>query len=164
MGNAIREQSDDDQDPREEFLVEYQEETQIEIQEIQLQEGMPQDTANKNLCKQAQDAQKFLVTPTKGIAYIHGTATKITVCIENAEHPLIIDSGAHCSIVAKNYLNNRFPNWVKQLFPTKEKYLKCASGKMTSIGTIINEIIIPHRKGNIRLNPEFVVLYDADIQ
>ncbi|MBW0469562.1 hypothetical protein O181_009277 [Austropuccinia psidii MF-1] len=35
---------------------------------------------------------------------------------------------------------------------------------MTSIGTIIKEIIIPHRKGNIRLNPEFVVLDDAHIQ
>ncbi|MBW0503169.1 hypothetical protein O181_042884 [Austropuccinia psidii MF-1] len=35
---------------------------------------------------------------------------------------------------------------------------------MTSIGTIIKEIIIPHRKGNIRLNPEFVVLGDAHIQ
>ncbi|MBW0504567.1 hypothetical protein O181_044282 [Austropuccinia psidii MF-1] len=35
---------------------------------------------------------------------------------------------------------------------------------MTSIGTIIKEIIIPHRKGNIRLNPEFVVLDDAHIK
>ncbi|MBW0539110.1 hypothetical protein O181_078825 [Austropuccinia psidii MF-1] len=35
MGNAIREQSDDYQDPREEFLVEYHEETQISIQDIQ---------------------------------------------------------------------------------------------------------------------------------
>ncbi|MBW0537831.1 hypothetical protein O181_077546 [Austropuccinia psidii MF-1] len=35
---------------------------------------------------------------------------------------------------------------------------------MTSIGTIIKEIIIPHRKGNIRLNPEFVFLEDAHIQ
>ncbi|MBW0533965.1 hypothetical protein O181_073680 [Austropuccinia psidii MF-1] len=35
---------------------------------------------------------------------------------------------------------------------------------MTSIGTIIKEIIIPHRKGNIRLNPEFVVLDYAHIQ
>ncbi|MBW0552324.1 hypothetical protein O181_092039 [Austropuccinia psidii MF-1] len=35
---------------------------------------------------------------------------------------------------------------------------------MTFIGTIIKEIIIPHRKGNIRLNPEFVVLDDAHIQ
>ncbi|MBW0583232.1 hypothetical protein O181_122947 [Austropuccinia psidii MF-1] len=32
---------------------------------------------------------------------------------------------------------------------------------MTSIGTIIKDIIIPHRKGNIRLNPEFVVPQDA---
>ncbi|MBW0556699.1 hypothetical protein O181_096414 [Austropuccinia psidii MF-1] len=35
---------------------------------------------------------------------------------------------------------------------------------MTSIGTIIKEIVIPHRKVNIRLNPEFLVLDDAHIQ
>ncbi|MBW0473859.1 hypothetical protein O181_013574 [Austropuccinia psidii MF-1] len=88
----------------------------------------------------------------------------MTVCIENAQHPLIIDSGAHCSIVARNYLYHHFPNWEKQLLPSKEENFKSASGKMTSIGTIIKEIIIPHRKGNIRLNTEFVVLEDAHIQ
>ncbi|MBW0502712.1 hypothetical protein O181_042427 [Austropuccinia psidii MF-1] len=35
---------------------------------------------------------------------------------------------------------------------------------MKSIGKISKEIIIPHRKGNIRLNPDFVVLEDAHIQ
>ncbi|MBW0540728.1 hypothetical protein O181_080443 [Austropuccinia psidii MF-1] len=125
---------------------------------------MPQHTANKSLCKHTQDSQTFLVTPTTGMAYIHGTATKMTVCIDNAHHPLIIDSGAHCSIVARNYLDNHFPNWEKQLFPTKAKNFKSASGKMTSIGTIIKEIIIPHRKGTIRINPEFVVLDDSHIQ
>ncbi|MBW0493568.1 hypothetical protein O181_033283 [Austropuccinia psidii MF-1] len=65
MGYGSREQSDEDQDPREEFLVEYQKETPVEIQEIQLEAGMPQDTANKNLCKHTQDAQTFLVTPTR---------------------------------------------------------------------------------------------------
>ncbi|MBW0463794.1 hypothetical protein O181_003509 [Austropuccinia psidii MF-1] len=35
---------------------------------------------------------------------------------------------------------------------------------MTSIGTIIKEIIIPHRKGNSIPNPVFVVLDDAHIQ
>ncbi|MBW0547443.1 hypothetical protein O181_087158 [Austropuccinia psidii MF-1] len=164
MGDAIREQSDDDQAPREEFLVEYQEETPLEFQDIQLEAGMSQDTANKNLCKHTQDAQTFLVTTTKGMAYIHGTATKMTVCIDNAKNPLIIDSGAHCSIVARNYLDNHFPNFGKQLFPTKAKSFKSASGKMTSIGTIIKEIIMPHRKGHIRLNPGFVVLDDAHIQ
>ncbi|MBW0490037.1 hypothetical protein O181_029752 [Austropuccinia psidii MF-1] len=164
MGDAIREQADDDQDPREEFLVEYQQQTPLEIQDIQLVAGMPQDTANKSLCKHTQDAQKFLVTPTKGMAYIHGTARKMTVCIDNAQHPLIIDSGAHCSIVARNYLDNHFPNWENQLLPTKANNFKSASGMMTSIGTIIKEIIIPHRKGNIRLNPEFVLLDYAHIQ
>ncbi|MBW0586431.1 hypothetical protein O181_126146 [Austropuccinia psidii MF-1] len=164
MGDAIREPSDDDQDPKEEFLVEYQEETPLEIQYIQLEAGMPQDTANKNLCKDTQDAQTFPATPIKGMAYIHGTATKMTVCIDNTQHPLIIDSGAHCSRVASNYLDNHFSNWEKQLLPTKAKKFKSASVKKTSIGTIIKEIIIPHRKGNIRLNPEFVVLDDAHIQ
>ncbi|MBW0594116.1 hypothetical protein O181_133831 [Austropuccinia psidii MF-1] len=113
MGDAIREQSDEEQDPRKEFLVEYQVEAPLEIQEIQLEAGMPQDTAKKNLFQHTQDAQTFLVTPTKGMAYIHGTATKMTVCIENAQHPLIIDSGAYCSIVTRNYMNNHFPNWEK---------------------------------------------------
>ncbi|MBW0502031.1 hypothetical protein O181_041746 [Austropuccinia psidii MF-1] len=125
---------------------------------------MPQETANKSLCKHTQDAQKFLVTPTKGMAYIHGTAKRIAVCIDNAQHPLIIDSGAHCYIVAKDYLDNHFPNWEKKILPTKAKRIESASGNMTSIGTIIKEIIIPHRKGNIRLDPELVVLEDAHIQ
>ncbi|MBW0506717.1 hypothetical protein O181_046432 [Austropuccinia psidii MF-1] len=68
MADGIREQTDYDQDPREEFLVEYQEDTQLEIQDIQLEAGMPQDTANKNLCKHTQDAQTFLATPTKIMA------------------------------------------------------------------------------------------------
>ncbi|MBW0545664.1 hypothetical protein O181_085379 [Austropuccinia psidii MF-1] len=88
----------------------------------------------------------------------------MTVCIENTQHPLIIDSGAHFSIVARNYLDNHFPKWENQLLPTKAKNFKSSTWKMTSIGTIIKEIIIPHRKGNIRLNPDFIVLDDARIQ
>ncbi|MBW0589165.1 hypothetical protein O181_128880 [Austropuccinia psidii MF-1] len=107
---------------------------------------MPQETSNTNLCKHTKDAQKFLVTPTKGMEYIHGTAINMTVFIYNSQNPLIIDSGAHYSIVARNYLDHHFPNWEKQLLPTKEKNLKSASGKMTSIGTIIKEIIIPNSK------------------
>ncbi|MBW0463774.1 hypothetical protein O181_003489 [Austropuccinia psidii MF-1] len=152
MGDAIREQSDEENDPREEFLVEYQEETPLEIQDIQLEAGMPQDTANKNLCKHTQDAQTFLVTPTKGMSYIHGTATKMTVCIDNSQHPLLIDSGAHCLIVARNYLDNHFPNWEKKLFPTKEKNFKGAS-EITSIWRIIKEIVLLQKKGNMKLNP-----------
>ncbi|MBW0465605.1 hypothetical protein O181_005320 [Austropuccinia psidii MF-1] len=93
--------------------------------------------------------------------YIHGTATKMNFCIENAQHPLIIDSGAHFSMVAREY--NCFQNW-KKLLPTKAQKFKSESGNMTSIGTIIKEIIIPYRKVNIRLNPECVRLEDSHIQ
>ncbi|MBW0468056.1 hypothetical protein O181_007771 [Austropuccinia psidii MF-1] len=98
------------------------------------------------------------------MAYIHVKATNITFCIDNAQHPLIIESGAHCSIVARNYLDHHFPNWEKQILQTKAKNFKSASGKMRFIGTIIKKIIIPHRKINIRFKPEFLVLEDAHIQ
>ncbi|MBW0506287.1 hypothetical protein O181_046002 [Austropuccinia psidii MF-1] len=125
---------------------------------------MLQDTENKSLFRHTKDAQEPLFTPTNGMAHVHGTATKMTVCVDNAQNPLIIDSGAHFSIVARNHLNTHFPNWEKQLLPTKAKKLKSASGKMKSIGSITQEIIIPHSKGNIRLNSEFVVLDHAHIQ
>ncbi|MBW0464724.1 hypothetical protein O181_004439 [Austropuccinia psidii MF-1] len=48
MGDVIREHSDDDHNSKEEFLVEYQEETQLGTQDIQLEAGMPQDTAKKS--------------------------------------------------------------------------------------------------------------------
>ncbi|MBW0568279.1 hypothetical protein O181_107994 [Austropuccinia psidii MF-1] len=95
MEGAIRKQSDENQDQREEILVEYQEETPPEIQEIQSEEAMPQDTANKKLCKHTKYAQTSLVTPAKGMAYIHETATNMNVCIDNSQHPLIIYSRAH---------------------------------------------------------------------
>ncbi|MBW0483838.1 hypothetical protein O181_023553 [Austropuccinia psidii MF-1] len=96
MGVAKKEQFDEKQNPREQFLVEYQEETPLEIQGIQFKAGMPQDNANKSLCKHTQDAQTLLATPNKGMAYINRTAPKMTFCIDNSQHPLIIDSGAHC--------------------------------------------------------------------
>ncbi|MBW0466706.1 hypothetical protein O181_006421 [Austropuccinia psidii MF-1] len=129
MGDSIRIQSYDHKDPKEELLVEYQEETPLEIQDIQLEAGMPQDTANKNLCKHKQDAQKFLVTPTKGMEYIHGTATKITVCLDNAQHPLIIYSGAHFSIVARNSLGKHFPNWETSSFQPRQRASKVHQGR-----------------------------------
>ncbi|MBW0482033.1 hypothetical protein O181_021748 [Austropuccinia psidii MF-1] len=98
------------------------------------------------------------------MAYIDGTATKMPFCIDNAQHPLIIDSGEPCSIVANDSLDHHFPNWEKQLFQTMGNNLKSASRKFTSIWKLIKEIIIPHRKGNIRLNPEFFVLEDSHIQ
>ncbi|MBW0511390.1 hypothetical protein O181_051105 [Austropuccinia psidii MF-1] len=111
MGHAIREDSDDDQDPKDQFLVEYQEETQLDIKDVQLEAGMPQNTANKNLCKHTKDAQTYIVTLTGGMPYINGKATKMNVCMDNSQHPLIIDSGAHCFIVAREYLDKNFPNW-----------------------------------------------------
>ncbi|MBW0557931.1 hypothetical protein O181_097646 [Austropuccinia psidii MF-1] len=91
MGDAIRENSDDDQDPIEELLLNYQEEAQLEIQDTQLEAGLQKDNDNKNLQKQTTDVQTFQLIITKGMEYINRTATKMNFCIENAQNPLIIN-------------------------------------------------------------------------
>ncbi|MBW0548890.1 hypothetical protein O181_088605, partial [Austropuccinia psidii MF-1] len=108
VGDAIREHSDDDQDPREEFLVEYQEETPLEIQDIQL------------------------------------------------------EAVGHTSHSGQKLSGQPLPNWEEQPLPTKSKNFKSASGKMTSIGTIIQEIIIPHGKG-LLLGTDYQRMYGMDI-
>ena len=65
MVDSIREQSDEEQHPREEFIAEYQEEPPLQIQDINSEAGMPKDTANKNLCKQTQGEQTSLATKQK---------------------------------------------------------------------------------------------------
>ncbi|MBW0467186.1 hypothetical protein O181_006901 [Austropuccinia psidii MF-1] len=56
MVYAIIKHSDEDQDPKEQFLVEHQGETQLEIQDVNLEAAMPQDTPNDNKLKHTQDA------------------------------------------------------------------------------------------------------------
>ncbi|MBW0497950.1 hypothetical protein O181_037665 [Austropuccinia psidii MF-1] len=124
MVDAIREISDYDQDPIEDNLVAYQYKTQLEIQYIQLDSGLPQDTENKSLCKHTPDAPTFLITPTKGMAYFQGTANKITVFIDNAQHLMMIYSGSHFSIVAREHFDKHFPNLEKKILQTKAKNVK----------------------------------------
>ncbi|MBW0479730.1 hypothetical protein O181_019445 [Austropuccinia psidii MF-1] len=88
----------------------------------------------------------------------------MTICVENDQHPLMIDNGAHFPIAAKQYSQKNSPIGKSRSFQLRKRNFKSASEKMTSIGTIIKEIIIPYRKGDIRLNLEFVVLEDAHIQ
>ncbi|MBW0483280.1 hypothetical protein O181_022995 [Austropuccinia psidii MF-1] len=59
ISDAISKNSNDDKDPREEFLGEYQEEAQMEVLDIQFEAGLSQGTAKTNLCKHTQDAQKL---------------------------------------------------------------------------------------------------------
>ncbi|MBW0463789.1 hypothetical protein O181_003504 [Austropuccinia psidii MF-1] len=101
MGDSIRENSDYYQDPIEEFVVEYQEETQLEVQDIKQEAGLPQATAKKRSCKHTQYSQTFLLTPIKGMVYIDKTATKTAVCVDNSQQPFIIDSGANFLTVCR---------------------------------------------------------------
>ncbi|MBW0557759.1 hypothetical protein O181_097474 [Austropuccinia psidii MF-1] len=147
MGDAIREQSDDYQDTRKNSWWNTKRKPHWN----------PRHTVgSRHATRSCQ--QKLVQTHTRCTkipCYTNQRDGIQTVFIANSQHLLIIDIGEQCSIMARNYLENHSQNWEKQLLQTKAKNFKGLSGKITSIGKIIKEIIIPHRKGKIRLNPEF---------
>ncbi|MBW0469341.1 hypothetical protein O181_009056 [Austropuccinia psidii MF-1] len=125
MGDSIREQSDDDQDPRGNTT------------------RNPGHTVKRGHA--TRHFQQKLVQKYTGCTKIPGHTKK-----RNG----INKWNSHKNDLARNYLDNHLPNWENKLLPTEAKNFKSASGKITSIGTVIKEIIIPHKKGNIRLNPK----------
>ncbi|MBW0486773.1 hypothetical protein O181_026488 [Austropuccinia psidii MF-1] len=102
MGNTIIEHSDEDQDSKIGIL------SGLTRGDTTRNSGCTVGSRNskrhfkKNLFKHTRDAQTFLVTQTRVMEYLNGIATKINVCIVDAQHPLIPDSGAHCSIVTRD--------------------------------------------------------------
>ncbi|MBW0472099.1 hypothetical protein O181_011814 [Austropuccinia psidii MF-1] len=69
-----------------------------------------------------------------------------------------------CKSTAVKLSGQPLPKLGKTTLANKANNFKSASGKITTIETIIKAIIIPHRKCNISLNPESLVLHDAHIQ
>ncbi|MBW0462908.1 hypothetical protein O181_002623 [Austropuccinia psidii MF-1] len=101
MRNSLRESSQIEYEHIAEYIVESNEENSLEIQETELDSGIPQVTKDKELCKHTKHAQKFLVTPNNRMGLIHVTPTKLEVYIENCTNPIIIDKGAGFFIVEK---------------------------------------------------------------
>ncbi|MBW0473159.1 hypothetical protein O181_012874 [Austropuccinia psidii MF-1] len=60
----------------------------------------------------------------------------MTVSIDNSQYPFIIDSGAQCSIVAINYLDNHFPNWEIQLLPLRPTTSRVDQGRCVPLGQL----------------------------
>ncbi|MBW0514756.1 hypothetical protein O181_054471 [Austropuccinia psidii MF-1] len=118
MGDATREHSDDEQDPKRGIFSGVPRGNKTSYSGYTVGSRNYTRHCKESLCKHTQDVQTFLVTSTKLMSYTHATATKMTICIDNAQNPLIIDIGANCSIVEKEYLDNHFPNWEKQHLPT----------------------------------------------
>ncbi|MBW0509359.1 hypothetical protein O181_049074 [Austropuccinia psidii MF-1] len=118
--NGIREDPQSESQQIEAYIMECNEENSLDIQDIELNSGMPQVTSEKELCKHTLDEQTFLVKTKKGMGFIHGTPTKLTVHIERFSKSMIIDKGDSFSIVEKKYLREKFLKWDEELLP-KEK-------------------------------------------
>ncbi|MBW0478103.1 hypothetical protein O181_017818 [Austropuccinia psidii MF-1] len=130
MKNALGEGSEDESNPIEIHLVDYQ--------EPQSEKGLKKDPVQENM-----GCTKILGNTRQGNGIHIGKFIKMTVFVNNGQHPLIVDSGAHCSIIPKGKLEKHFQNLEKNLLPTKARNFKSASGKMTSIGIILKYMIIP---------------------
>ena len=161
MGNGLRQDSDSGSEPIEQYLLEYEDEKTESVLGNSLKPELIQPKNGEDRSGRTIDAKEYLEVPKTGMAFIHGAKSKLDVYIENKKHPLIFDTGANCSVVAKEYLDRHFPMWNAEILLTKARSFKSAAGKMKSLGIIQKIIIIPHKMGNLRLHIEFVVLENA---
>ncbi|MBW0518839.1 hypothetical protein O181_058554 [Austropuccinia psidii MF-1] len=77
------------------------------------------------------------------MAYIHGTATTMTVCIENSQHPLIIDSGAHFSIVARITRTTTFRTGKTSSCPPRQRNSRVHKGRCLPLGQLSKRQLNP---------------------
>ncbi|MBW0545768.1 hypothetical protein O181_085483 [Austropuccinia psidii MF-1] len=98
------------------------------------------------------------IKPARGKGYTAGLSCITNIVINNREAKIHHDSGAFCTCVGNDYLENIYTNWQDKLMPIEGMKFSCASQNMHPLGIFEAAMIFPHPAGSIRLKVEFVVM------
>ena len=133
---------------------------------LQAEAELPQVWDDTQTTRKVSDARLMLSRPAAGRAHTIGhhclTRVKVTLLKKEYTVDLLLDSGAACSVVGSKYLNEFYPDWKTKLLPcSNTKFSGCGS-KLFPIGVIQLPMVFPHNQGSIRIQPEFVVMENAD--
>ena len=133
---------------------------------LQAEAGLPQVWDETQASKQVSDARLMLSRPAAGRAHTIGhhclTRVKVTLLKKEYTVDILLDSGAACSVVGSRYLSGVYPEWKTKLLPcSNTKFSGCGS-KVFPVGVILLPMVFPHNQGSVRIQPEFVVMENAD--
>ncbi|KAG0138857.1 hypothetical protein CROQUDRAFT_16587, partial [Cronartium quercuum f. sp. fusiforme G11] len=129
-----------------------------EIAQLQAEALMPCLGNKDNMSKHTTDAKLVGIRPPIGKAHRLGHHFITQVIIEGQEVPLLLDTGASCSVVGRRYLAEKFPDWKKHMIDCSNMTFSGCATHLVPLGVIPKYTIIPHVSGNVRIFPEFVVM------
>ncbi|MBW0539727.1 hypothetical protein O181_079442 [Austropuccinia psidii MF-1] len=111
-----------------------------------------------------QDAKMKKTKPARGKGYTAGSSCITNIVMNNREAKIHIYSGAFCTCVGKDYLENIHTDWKDKLMPIEGIGFSSASQNMHPLGIFEAKMIFPHPTGSIRLKVEFSVMNNCTSQ
>ncbi|MBW0582534.1 hypothetical protein O181_122249 [Austropuccinia psidii MF-1] len=111
-----------------------------------------------------QDAKMQKTKPARGKFYTAGSSCITNIVTNNREANIHLDSGAFCTCVEKDYLDNIYTNWQDKLMPIEGMKFSSASQNMHPLVIFEAVMILPHPSGRIRLKAEFFVMNNCTSQ
>ncbi|MBW0523370.1 hypothetical protein O181_063085 [Austropuccinia psidii MF-1] len=102
--------------------------------------------------------------PARGKGFTARSSCITNIVINNRESKILLDSGAFCTCVEKDYLDIIYTNWQDRLMPIEGIKFSSASQNMNPLGIFEAEMIFPHPTGSIRPKLESFVMNNCTSQ
>ncbi|MBW0538372.1 hypothetical protein O181_078087 [Austropuccinia psidii MF-1] len=78
--------------------------------------------------------------------------------MNDIEAKVILDTGAFCNCVGKDYLQTILPEWTNYLLPIEGVQFSSATNNIYPLGILDTNNVFPHPAGSIRMKTEIVIM------
>ena len=125
----------------------------MDIAQIRADSSLPERWDPTKPVGRTVDARPVKPTPDRGRGFTAGESRFVTVLFKRKPVRLLIDSGADCSIVSEQLLNDLYPDWEDHRLPINGVKFKSATSGLGAIGIIETDITFPDLKESVRIKP-----------
>ena len=133
---------------------------------LQAEADIPQAWDYTQAIQHVTDARLLLTRPAAGRAHTlgHHCLTKVIIKVPTGDKvvELLLDCGASCSVVGRKYLDEVYPEWREKVMPCSNTRFSGCGTNLFPIGVVQLPMIFPHIQGAVRIQPEFVVMENAN--
>ncbi|MBW0541511.1 hypothetical protein O181_081226 [Austropuccinia psidii MF-1] len=102
--------------------------------------------------------------PAKGKGYTAGASCITSILMNDIEAKVNLDTGAFCSFLGKDYLQEILPGWKNHLSPIEGEQFSSSSNNMYPLGLLDTNLVFPHAAGSVRMKTEIVVMDNCKSQ
>ncbi|MBW0518804.1 hypothetical protein O181_058519 [Austropuccinia psidii MF-1] len=100
----------------------------------------------------------YKTKPARGKGYTAGASCITSILMTDIEAKVSLDTGAFCTCVGKDYLQDILPECKSHLLPIEGVQFSSASNNMYPLGMLDTNIVFPHPAGSLRVKTEIVVM------